>query len=123
MNIDDAYEKMDFKPHPNLSNEINHNIAQSEVDGGCDWSAFPEGKTLHMQTLNTHYTLQKRGGKSFIRGHAKFCPDWTLCHINGSTWGGSMLKMNFIGRGMRLEFWTEPFGTITTSTIQEITEE
>jgi hypothetical protein len=43
--------------------------------------------------------------------------------IAGSTWGGSMLKMRFIGRGMHLEFHHPAYSTpIITSAIQEIRE-
>jgi hypothetical protein len=41
--------------------------------------------------------------------------------IAGSTWGGSMLKVRFIGRGMHLEFHHPAYSTpIVTSPIQEI---
>jgi hypothetical protein len=40
--------------------------------------------------------------------------------IEGSTWGGSMLKVRFIGRGMRLEFRHPVFRTIITSRIVDI---
>jgi hypothetical protein len=41
--------------------------------------------------------------------------------ISGSTWGGSMLKLQFVGRGMHLEFRHPEYPTpIVTSPIQEI---
>jgi hypothetical protein len=41
--------------------------------------------------------------------------------IAGSTWGGSMLKLQFVGRGMHLEFHHPEYATpIVTSPIQEI---
>jgi NAD-dependent oxidoreductase involved in siderophore biosynthesis len=43
--------------------------------------------------------------------------------IAGSTWGGSMLKQRFVGRGMHLEFCHPEYPTpIVTSPIQEIRE-
>ena len=43
--------------------------------------------------------------------------------ISGSTWGGTMLKTRFLGRGMRLEFHHPSYRTpIVTSPIQEIVE-
>ncbi len=43
--------------------------------------------------------------------------------IAGSTWGGSMLKVRFIGRGMHLEFRHPGYTTpIVTSLILEIRE-
>ena len=44
--------------------------------------------------------------------------------IAGPTWGGSMLKVHFIGRGMCLEFNHPAYGTpIVTSLVQEIREQ
>jgi hypothetical protein len=41
--------------------------------------------------------------------------------IAGSTWGGSMLKLQYVGRGMHLEFRHPEYSTpIITSPIQEI---
>jgi hypothetical protein len=41
--------------------------------------------------------------------------------IAGSTWGGSMLKLQYVGRGMHLEFRHPGYATpIVTSPIQEI---
>lgn len=125
--------------HPNLSDDINRNIAKSEIDGGV-WLQMPtgevarkeateggnvltEGRALLVQTKNTLYRIEKRGEDDFyISGHARYCPEPTKANIHGSTWGGSMLKMGWVGRGMHLEFSTSAHGTVTTSTISDISE-
>ena len=110
-----------FKPHPNLCNSVNRNIIQSEIEGGVYLDSLSEGATLEIETQNRWYTIVNRGrGKVLISGHPKFCPAPTLVRIEGSTWGGSMLKSRFIGRGMRLEFRHPSYRTITTSRIMEI---
>lgn len=110
-----------FKPHPNLCNSVNRNIIQSEIEGGVYLDSLSEGATLEIETQNHWYTIVNRGrGKVLISGHPKFCPAPTLVRIEGSTWGGSMLKSRFIGRGMRLEFRHPSYRTITTSRIMEI---
>jgi hypothetical protein len=110
-----------FRPHPNLSDSVNHNIAQSEIEGGVYLDNLLEGETLEVETQNHWYTIVNRGqGRVTICGHPKFCPAPTLVRLEGSTWGGSMLKARFIGRGMRLEFRHPAFRTITTSRIVEI---
>ena len=38
----------------------------------------------------------------------------------GSTWGGSIPKLRFVGRGMRLEFWHPVSRAIMTSRIVDI---
>lgn len=107
--------------HPNLSDEINRNIAQSEADGGMSLKSLAVGKTLMIQTKNTLYRIEKRGESEFyISGNQRFCPESTKANIHGSTWGGSMLKMGFVGIGMRLEFSVEGHRAITTSIISSI---
>jgi len=109
--------------HPNLSNEINSNIAQSEIEGGVFLKDLPVGAVLHVRTRNTSYTVEKRADGLYISGHAEYCPEPVSCHIHGSTFGGSMLKVGFIGRGMHMEFTAEGHpGIITTSAIQDVTE-
>jgi len=110
-----------FRPHPNLGDEVNANIVESEIEGGVSLDDLQEGAVLEVETQNRLYTIVNCGaGRALISGHAKFCPFPVLVLIHGSTWGGSMLKVRFIGRGMRLEFRHPTFQTITTSKIVEI---
>jgi hypothetical protein len=121
-----------FQPHPNLSKEINDSIAESEIAGGVwfdkpEWAtsvegtSLPEGSTVHVRTRNTLYLIEKRPDGTYISGNARFCPTPTKCSVHGSTWGGSMLKVGWIGVGMRLEFSVEGDGrTVTTSEIQDV---
>lgn len=105
--------------HPNLSAEINAALAQSERDGGIWLKDVPSNCGIEVQTQNTLYQIRRLGEGWEIKGHARFCPDWTPCIISGSTWGGSMLKMGFIGVGMHLEFCSDQHGRVVTSPIRE----
>ena len=117
--------------HPNLSPAINAHLAQSEKDGGV-WLSVPPasasngesvlrvGQILEVQTQNTLYEIVKSDKGYMIRGHAKYCPEWTRAGIHGSTWGGSMLKMGYVGVGMYLEFSVEGHREVTTSQIKEV---
>lgn len=111
-----------FVPHPNLSDEVNHNLAQSEIEGGVHLADLAEGSRLEVQTQHRWYTLVNCGnGWALISGHPKYCPQPSLVKILGSNWGGSMLKVHFIGRSMRLEFKHPEYRTpIITSRIVEI---
>ncbi len=110
-----------FIPHPGLSDEINHNIIQSEIEGGVFLDSLSEGTTLELQTENRRYRILVRDrGHVLISGHPQFCPRPLRAYIHGSTWGGSMLKVGFIGRGMRLEFVPVNGRVITTSRIVDI---
>jgi len=114
-----------FTPHPNLSDEVNRNIVQSEIEGGVLLSALPPSTVLQIETQHHRYTAVLLGGSdALISGHPEFCPEPVLVAIAGSTWGGTMLKQRYIGRGMHLEFCHPDYHTpIVTSRIQEIREE
>jgi hypothetical protein len=109
-----------FEPHPNLSDEINRNIVQSEIEGGVHLDDLPEGVVLGVETQNHVYTIVTGGDSELISGHPRYCPDPVQVRIAGSTWGGAILKIRFVGRGMCLEFNHPKYRTITTSPIVDI---
>ena len=113
-----------FTPHPNLSDEVNHNIVGSEVEGGVFLDELQPHSVLQIETQHRCYTAVMLGGsRALISGHPEFCPEPTLVAIAGSTWGGSMLKLRFVGRGMHLEFCHPQYSTpIVTSCVREIRE-
>ena len=112
-----------FEPHPNLSDEINSNVIQSEIEGGIHLRNLRHGAVVEVQTCQRRYTIVNQGdGDALISGHPEYCPDPVLVKIHGSTWGGSMLKELFIGRGMHLEFRHPNFLPITTSRILDVRE-
>ena len=113
-----------FAPHPNLGDEVNHNIVESEIEGGVFLKDLPSAAVLQIQTQNRCYTaVLVDEGSVLISGHPKFCPQPVLVRIAGSTWGGSMLKRRYVGRGMHLEFRHPEYQTpIVTSRIKEIRE-
>lgn len=105
----------------NLSSVVQANIEQSEADGGLWLENVPVGKQVLIQTENTLYTLEHPSEDGWlISGHPKYCPTPASCSISGSTWGGSMLKMGFVGVGMHLEFHVEGFSRLTTSQIKTV---
>jgi hypothetical protein len=122
MGVDPVTSPNLFLPHPNLSDGVNHNIAQSEIEGGVYLKDLPDETTLEIETQNRSYTLVNRGqGQVLISGHPEFCPEPVLVRIEGSNWGGSMLKACFVGRGMHLEFRHPEYQRpIITSRIMEI---
>jgi hypothetical protein len=113
-----------FAPHFNLSDEVNRQIIQSEIEGGVFLKDLPPETVLQIQTEHHLYTAVLMDDDSaLISGHPEYCPQPVLVAIAGSTWGGSMLKRRFVGRGMRLEFSHPEYKTpIVTSSIQEIRE-
>jgi hypothetical protein len=113
-----------FMPHPNFSDEVNGNIVRSEIEGGVSLGDLPPSTVLEIQTQHHRYTAVFLGeSQALISGHPEYCPEPVLVAISGSTWGGSMLKLRYIGRGMHLEFCHPEYRTpIVTSRIQEVRE-
>jgi hypothetical protein len=109
-------------PHRNLSDQINANIIRSEIEGGVYLKDLPDDSTLEVVTRNRRYSLVvRRDGHALISGHPEFCPEPVLVRINGSNWGGSMLKTAYLGRGMHLEYRHPNYsGAIVTSRILDI---
>src|SRR5215472_1382549 len=112
-----------FEPHPNFSDTINCNIVQSEIEGGVDLRHLAPGTVLEVQTQNHVYRIvSERDGEAWISGHPVFCPNPVFVDIHGSTWGGSMIRERYIGRGMHLEFGHPDYWRVTTSRILEVQE-
>ncbi len=111
-----------FYPHHNLSDEVNRNIVQSEIEGGLDLRHLARPALVEVSTQNTRYRLVMEGdNEAWIEGHPQFCPEPVLVEIAGSNWGGSMIKAHYLGRGMHMEFRHPQFpGVIVTSAIVDI---
>lgn len=104
-----------------LTDLINQGILQSETDGGVLLTDVPPGGLLEVQTESRTYFVENQGGqKVLIAGHPRYCPEPVPVTLIGSTWGGAMLKPDFIGRGMHLEYRDPAFGIIRTSRVREI---
>ena len=122
-----------MKPNSHLSPEINGNLEASGPSNGL-WVTRPVGeivkdepflavgRVLTITTQNTDYTLEKTGDAEFlISGNYRLCPQPTKCEIQGSTWGGSIMKMGWIGLGMCLVYVIDG-KAVRTSLVQVIVE-
>jgi hypothetical protein len=113
-----------FRPHPNFDDALNRAICQSEIEGGVSLDELPVGAVLDVQTSNTLYRVENRGdGEVLISGHSEICPTPVLVVFYGSTWGTPMLKVRFIGRDMRMEFFHPERGIVRTSRVRDIREQ
>ncbi len=103
-----------------MRQDISQLIA-SDTNEGVYLDELAPGEQLEVQTRSRCYhLLNQGGGEVLISGHPEYCPEPVQVKINGSTWGGSMLKEEFIGRGMYLEFQHPEHRKITTSRIVDI---
>ena len=107
--------------HPHFSDAVNRNIIESEIEGGVHLRDLAPGSELSIETQNRIYKMVVLGDETaLISGHPQFCPEPAEVRIHGSTWGGSMIKTKFVGRGMHLEFGHPVHGVILTSRIVDI---
>lgn len=107
--------------HRNFSDAINGNLVRSEIEGGVHMRDLRPGVELAIETKNRVYRMTYLGGRSvLLSGHPEFCAEPTRVEIEGCTWGGSMLKSQYIGRGMHLEFEHPEAGRILTSRIVDV---
>jgi hypothetical protein len=119
----DVHSTRLFVPNDHLDDTVNRRIVQSEIEGGVHLHDVQPGTVLEVTTQNRAYTIEYQGrGQALISGHPVFCPEPVLVSIHGSTWGGSMLKERYIGRGMHLEFGHPLRQPITTSVIVDVRE-
>lgn len=127
-----------FKPHPNLDDKLNQAIEDSELQGGLDLETLPVAMKVEVWLEDGgRLVLEKKEDGYYISGDATSCPTSTKVVWIGSVWGHSTsIKLNFVGRGMNLQFrlpWqknkiiegtdkiAQPF-FITKSTVEDIRE-
>src|SRR5215468_11252939 len=75
--------------------------------------------TLFVQTLNSRYRIVITDGTSAIVQGGKFFPDPTPARIDGSGFGGSVLKVGWIGVGLKMEIFAND-QRIITSPVRDI---
>jgi len=88
-------------------------VSQADGIGLTDMDAFT---TLMVQTNNSVYQitiLQPRRREVVVQGGA-FFPERTRACLSGSSFGGSCLKMGWVGIGLHLEFHVEDQWIITS---------
>lgn len=98
-------------------------IKQSEKDGGIFLKDIPDSYIVEAHTQNSVYTvavIDKDKSKVAVLGNNKYLAQPEVCYLRGSTFGGSMIKLGWIGVGMHLEINPAVGGIITTSSIKTV---
>lgn len=102
--------------HPNIDPRLNKLITEQEKRGGIDLTKLAVGTTVEARTKNSSYFIEVLGNGDYkIRGGKHF-PTTTVMGISGSTWGGSMIKLNWLAIGMHIEFSNR----VTTTEVQAL---
>lgn len=90
--------------------------------GGVDLNELPPLTRLDVRTQNTTYEvvlLSPFDSKAIVQG-GRFFPEPMESYLCGSSYGGNLLKVSWVGVGMRLEVMREG-RRIVTSTVQSVT--
>ena len=71
---------------------------------------------IHARTRNSVYEiflLEPKSGRALVRG-GKYFAELVEATVNGSTFGGCMLKMGWLGVGLRMEIYANGQRTVTS---------
>lgn len=91
-----------FYDMTNLDPEITRKIEEQKRLGGINVSCLESGNRIEVETLNNVYKMELlEDGQIQVSGG--IIEDKVIGRFNGSTWGTSLLKQNWIGKGMRME--------------------
>lgn len=108
-------------PHPNLHPVITDRITEQEKLGGIDVSALEAGTKLAVKTISgSLYNIEILGDhKVRVQGGRHYNEPFE-CFFSGSTWGGSMMKLAWIGKNMCMELPhpTKPGYVVTTTPVE-----
>lgn len=89
---------------------------------GIDLHDLDPLTTLVVRTRNSTYRVIVSQGTSVIVQGGQFFPDATAARIDGSGFGGSLLKTAWIGVGFRMEIFARGERIITTP-VRDVTIE
>ncbi|MFN0124003.1 MAG: hypothetical protein ACKV2V_26165 [Blastocatellia bacterium] len=93
----------------------------SSLVSGLDMNGLSMFDMIRARTLNSDYSiflLDPQAGRALVQG-GRFFAEPSEAVINGSTFGGCMLKTGWIGVGLRIEIFCKG-QCIVTSPVQEI---
>jgi hypothetical protein len=97
--------------NPHLSPEINAALASVKDMTGLFLRDLPVGYEAEVRTKNTTYVLSRAG---LVVG-GKY-GGW---RVNGSTFGGSMIRVGWVGEGMYLEL-QQRMRRVATTAIRDV---
>ncbi|MBI2185593.1 MAG: hypothetical protein HYU37_00550 [Acidobacteria bacterium] len=97
-------------------------VAAASAGDGLDVRGLEPLTTLHVRTCNSCYRIViAKGTAVFVQG-GRFFAETTDARLEGSSAGGSLLKLGWIGVGLCMELWAQG-QRIVTSPVRSITRE
>lgn len=108
-----------------MADHIKGLIESQDETTGIDIRTLQPGDCVRAFTLNSMYEIVVLPGCEIqVRGDGRYFNEFEQVYFSGSTWGGSMLKVKWVGVGMCMEFHRKkPSGVnnmVLTSFVQKI---
>lgn len=98
-------------------------IKQAEKDGGIFLEDIPDDHIVEVHTQNSVYTIaviDKVIRKVAVQGSNMHLLQPEVCYLRGSSFGGSMIKVGWIGVGMHFEVNLAAGGIMITSSVKTV---
>ena len=103
-----------------LSDDLVNRIEESEKNGGIFINTLEPGTRVIAVTRNSTYEIEVISEDAVKVQGGKYFPEPVETYFAGSTWGGSMLKLKWIGLDMCMEFsLPDKEGVIVTTKVKE----
>lgn len=90
-------------------------FAEAASGAGIALRALEPLTTLFVQTRNTRYHIIVSRGDDIVIQGGTFFPDPTPAHLDGASLGSSLLKLGWIGIGLRMEIRAGGQRIVTTA--------
>ena len=97
-------------------------VAASSASDGISPRDLEPLTTLRVRTCNSHYRIVISHQTAIYVQGGRFFPESTDARLDGSSFGGSFLKMGWIGVGLCMEIWARG-QRIVTSPVRSISRD
>ena len=102
-----------------ILDSLDHLVEMNPSQNGVELATLTPFDTIWVRTLNSDYRiflLDPKTGRALVEG-GRDLVEPVEAMVSGSTFGGSMLKIGWIGIGLRIEMWVHG-RLVSTSTVQ-----
>ena len=86
-----------------LADIIQEELRRQEAKGGVKISGLEVGTKIYVETHNSIYEIKYLGGDREIEVRGGRFDEPVTGHLIGSSWGTTLLKLDWIGQNMRME--------------------
>jgi len=102
-----------------MKREILKYLPYLDNKNGIDTRKLEPNTKVIVETKNSVYEIEVLDDKGnvLIQG-GQFFPEPTKAYFNGSTWGGSMIKVGWVGYKMHMEVITRDNTVLTTTGVR-----